>query len=299
MRPQSGTQQNIYQMPETNFRESSSILIEIHKDCSFFWKNVVVSRGFGPHLEWRYLPRLAVFHLVCRACVAEFFPQLIRIKASATFQWVSEMSEHNDYSDSTSKLANALFRSGCLKFGTFTIKSGGLSPYYIDLSWLLSSPPDYDYVTSTVADRVKQLMASESIDKLASIELKGALLLPAIACQLNLPSIIVRKTAKAYGLTGRITGGTVTKGEHLLFFDDVVSKGTSKLEGIEPLERLGAKVNHIMVVVDREQGGKDTIENLGYKVHAISKITELVRYLTHCSYISKEQADSVLSYTKK
>ena len=209
------------------------------------------------------------------------------------------MPAHDDYSDSTSKLANALFRSGCLKFGTFTIKSGVLSPYYVDISWLLSSPSDFDCVTNLVAGRIEQLMASQRIDKLASIELKGALLLPSIACQLDLPSIVVRKTAKAYGLTGRIAGGTVTKGDHVLFFDDVVSKGTSKLEGIEPLRRLGAKVNHIMVVVDREQGGKDTIENLGYKVHAISKITELVKHLTHCSCISKEQADSVLNYTKK
>jgi orotate phosphoribosyltransferase len=231
--------------------------------------------------------------------IVEFLPQLIRIKANATFEWFTKMSKHDIYSDSTSQLANALFRSGCLKFGTFTIKSGVLSPYYIDLSWLLSSPSDFHCVTNIVADRIKQLMASQRIDKLASIELKGALLLPSIACQLNLPSIVVRKTAKNYGLAERIAGGTVTKGEHLLFFDDVVSKGTSKLEGIEPLERLGAKVKHIMVVVDREQGGKGTIENLGYKVHAISKITELVKHLTHCSCISKEQADSVLNYTRK
>lgn len=209
------------------------------------------------------------------------------------------MPKHNDYSDSASKLANALFRSGCLKFGTFTIKSGVLSPYYVDLSWLLSSPSDFDCVTNLVAGRIKQLMASQRIDKLASIALKGALLLPSIACQLDLPSIVVRKTAKDYGHTGRIVGGTVAKGDHILFFDDVVSKGTSKLEGIEPLERLGAKVNHILVVVDREQGGRDTIENLGYTVHAISKITELVSHLTHCSCISKEQADSVLDYTRK
>ena len=211
---------------------------------------------------------------------------------------VSKMPKRDNYSDSTSKLSNALFRSGCLKFGTFTIKSGVLSPYYIDLSWLLSSPSDFDCVTNLVAGRIRQLMASQRIDKLASIELKGALLLPSIACQLNLPSIVVRKAVKDYGLTGRIAGGSVTKGEHLLFFDDVVSKGTSKLEAIAPLEKLGAKVNHILVVVDREQGGRDTIEDLGYKVHAISTITELVKHLAHCSCISKDQADSVLSYTK-
>lgn len=139
-------------------------------------------------------------------------------------------------------------------------------------------------------------MASERIDKLASIELKGALILPSIAYQLSLPSIVVRKTAKNYGFTGKITGGTITKGEKLLFFDDVVSKGTSKLEGIKSLEEYEAQVEWIMVLVDREQGGKEALESLGYKVHAISKITELIAHLLQTSQISKEQGNIVLNF---
>jgi len=144
-----------------------------------------------------------------------------------------------------------------------------------------------------------QLIAFERIDKLASIALKGALLLPSIACQLNLPSIVIRKAAKNYGITGRIAGGTITKGDQLLFFDDVVSKGTSKLEGIKPLEEAGAQVENIIVLVDREQGGKEALESFGYKVRAISKITELVAYLLQTSCISKEQGSIVLDYIKK
>jgi len=66
-----------------------------------------------------------------------------------------------------------------LKFGTFKIRSGALSPYYIDLSCLLSSPRDLCCVVDAVADEVRRIMAFDKIDKLASIELKGALLLPA------------------------------------------------------------------------------------------------------------------------
>ena len=77
-------------------------------------------------------------------------------------------------------------------------------------------------------------MVSEKIDKLASIELKGALIVPSIACQVNLPCIIVRKEEKAYGVTGRIAGADVAKGDNILFFDDVISEGLSKIEGIKP-----------------------------------------------------------------
>lgn len=198
-----------------------------------------------------------------------------------------------------SQVANALYRSGCLKFGSFRIKSGALSPYYIDLACLLSSPKELCNIAEIAAEEIRRIMASDEIDKLASIELKGALILPSIACQLNLPCVVVRKEEKAYGVTGRIVGAEVVKGEHILFFDDVVSEGLSKLEGIKPLEEHGVHVKHLLVVVDREQGGRENLEKLGYSVHALAKISELVDCLLQSSYISKEQADAVLNYVKK
>jgi len=142
-------------------------------------------------------------------------------------------------------------------------------------------------------------MAFGKIDKLASIELKGALILPSIACKVNLPCVVVRKEEKAYGVTGRIAGAEVVKGEHILFFDDVVSEGLSKLEGIKPLEELGAHVKNVMVVMDREQGGRENLEKLGYKVHALAKISKLVDCLLQSSCISEEQTHAVLDYIKK
>ena len=201
--------------------------------------------------------------------------------------------------DIASEVAGALYRSGCLKFGTFKIKSGALSPYYIDLACLLSSPKDLCALADAAAGEIRRLAGSERIDKLASIELKGALLLPSISCRVNLPCIVVRKEEKTYGATGRIAGAEVAKGESILFFDDVVSEGLSKVEGKKPLEELGAKVKHVMVVVDREQGGRENLERLGYNVHALAKISELVQRLLESASISKEQADAVLDYISK
>jgi len=199
-------------------------------------------------------------------------------------------------SDNVSRVAHALYNSGCLKFGSFRIKSGAISPYYIDLACLLSSPRELCNIAEVVACEIKNLMAVDQIDKLASIELKGALMLPSIGCQVDLPCVVVRKEEKAYGVTGRIAGASVVKGDHILFFDDVVSEGLSKVEGIKPLKELGAKVKHLMVVVDREQGGKENLEKLGYKIHALAKISELVKSLAASGAISKEQAETVLNY---
>ena len=143
------------------------------------------------------------------------------------------------------------------------------------------------------------MMASDKIDKLASIALKGALLAPSIAFQLSLPCLVVRKEEKEYGVTGRVVGGEMVKGERLLFFDDVITDGKSKLEGIKPLEQLGARIEIVMVVVDREQHGRESLEKLGYQLHSLATISELVKSLRHSLRISKEQADAVLKHIEE
>jgi uridine monophosphate synthetase len=201
--------------------------------------------------------------------------------------------------DVVSTVARALFQSGCLKFGSFRIKSGALSPYYIDLACVLSSPKDLCSLADIAATEIKRIAASEVIDKLASIELKGALLLPSIGCRANLPCIVVRKETKTYGATGRIAGAEVVRGESILFFDDVISEGSSKVEGIIALEERGARVKNVMVVVDREQGGRENLEKLGYRVHALAKISEMVHRLSEAKQITEEQAKAVLDYVVK
>lgn len=198
----------------------------------------------------------------------------------------------------TDEVANALYTSGCLKFGSFKIKSGATSPYYIDLARVLSMPKQLCVIAEAASEKINQIMAADKIDKLASIELKGALIAPSIACNLNLPCVIVRKENKAYGVTGRIAGADVNKGDRIIFFDDVISEGISKVEGIKTLQELGANVKHLLVVVNREHGGKEKLEKLGYQVHALAKISDIVDSLYKEKHISKEQADKVLDYVK-
>lgn len=196
------------------------------------------------------------------------------------------------------KVAGALFKSGCIKFGTFKIKSGAISPYYVDMAKLLSSPKELCIIAEAAADKIKEIMTTDHIDKVASIELKGALIAPSIACKVDLPCIIVRKEEKAYGVTGRIAGADVSKAENILFFDDVVSEGLSKIEGVKPLKELGANVKHLLVVVNREQGGKENLEKIGFQVHSLARISEIVEILYKAGSISKAQADAVANYIK-
>ena len=198
-----------------------------------------------------------------------------------------------------SSVANSLYNASCLRFGLFRIKSGALSPYYIDLARLLSSPKDLDNIVQVAAERIEEIMSTERIDKIASIALKGALICPSIATLVNLPCIIVRKKDKKYGAKGRIVGAEVIKCDNIIFFDDVVSEGLSKIEGIKPLEKKGAHIKHLLVVVDREQGGKNTLEERGYVVHSLAKISEIIKVLAETKKISKSHSTAVLKYINK
>jgi len=202
-------------------------------------------------------------------------------------------------SEKASVVADALFMSGALKFGRFKLKSGIVSPYYIDLSWLLSSPESFSKIVDLIAQEIKRLAFEKRINKLASIELKGALLLPTVACNLKMPCIIVRKESKSYGVRGRITGGTVKPGDRFIFFDDVVTSGGSKIEGIRPIEEAGGKIETILVVVDREQGGREELEQLGYSLVSVTTISKVIRSLLKAEKIPRSQAEEILKYVKK
>ena len=202
-------------------------------------------------------------------------------------------------SEKASIVADALIRSGALKFGRFKLKSGVVSPYYIDLSWLLSSPEDFGKIVNLVAEEIKHLTFKRRIDKLASIELKGALLLPAVACKLKMPCIIVRKESKSYGVRGRIAGGVVEDGDRFIFFDDVITSGGSKIEGIRPIEEAGGRIEAILVVVDREQGGKEELEQRGYHLVSVTTISEVISSLLKSEKIPHSQAEEILQYVRK
>ena len=65
----------------------------------------------------------------------------------------------------TEKVADALYNSGCIKFGDFRIKSGAQSPYYIDIAKLLSAPKELCIIVDAAAERILEITAEHPINK--------------------------------------------------------------------------------------------------------------------------------------
>ena len=193
-------------------------------------------------------------------------------------------------------IAKAIFQSGAVRFGEFTLASGIRSPYYIDLSRLLTSPPNLKAFLKAAGKEIRSKCDAAGTEGVASIELRGALLLSALSSYIGLPCFVIRKSEKSYGVTGKIVGGKIKSGERFMLFDDVVTDGRSKLDSIQTLEEAGAEVSGVLVVIDREQGGVQNLRKRGYALDSLLTVQQLVSQLQESRLIAPRVARTVLAY---
>ena len=85
-------------------------------------------------------------------------------------------------------------------------------------------------------------------------------------------------------------------GNIILLFDDVISEADSKLEAINILRKNGFIVNDVVVIVDREMGGRAELRKIGVELHALFTLNELCQHYVETGRVTPEQADRVATY---
>jgi uridine monophosphate synthetase len=190
-------------------------------------------------------------------------------------------------------LVEGLLSMGCVRFGEFTLKSGINSPIYIDLRRLVAFP---GWMTQVAAAYIRQLKALE-FDRIAGLPYAALPIATAISLQGNWPMIYPRKEVKSYGTAAKIEGIYHT-GETVVVIDDLATTGGSKFEAIEKLTEAGLVVKDVVVLIDRESGAKESLEEAGIRMHALFTLTELLDYWEATERLPLEQINSVREFLK-
>jgi len=181
------------------------------------------------------------------------------------------------------EIALALHEVGAVKFGEFKLKSGMISPIYIDLRLLISYPK----VLKLIADAMIEIAKDLKFDVIAGIPYTALPIATAISLEQDWPMVYARKEVKDYGTKKKLEG-VYSEGDVALIIDDLITTGDSKFETIEPFEAVGLKINDIVVLVDREQGGGRLLEQKGYGFHSVIGINEILDILKEEGKISNE-----------
>jgi len=197
-------------------------------------------------------------------------------------------------SSELASIADELLAAGCIKFGEFTLKSGLSSPIYIDLRRIISYPRLLEQVGSAYLPVLRSL----SFDRLAGLPYAAIPIATAVSLQGNYPMIYPRKEVKAYGTKAEIEG-EFHAGETALVIDDLATTGGSKFEAIEKLTGAGLKVKDIVVLVDRQSGAKESLEQAGYSLHAVLTITQLLDHWEKAGRVGKDKIERTKKFLKQ
>ena len=188
-------------------------------------------------------------------------------------------------------LADGLLNAGCIKFGSFTLKSGLQSPIYIDLRQIITYPKLLEQVGAVYLPLLKEL----TFDRIAGLPYAAIPIATAISLAGNYPMIYPRKEVKTYGTKAEIEG-EYHAGETIVVIDDLATTGGSKFEAIEKLTGVGLVVKDVVVLVDRQSGAKESLAQAGYSMRAVLTIGQLLEYWEENGKVEKDKIEETRKF---
>jgi len=167
-----------------------------------------------------------------------------------------------------------LVRRLALALGDFTLASGKKSKYYLDCRKVTLDSAG----ANLIADGMLELLGGDLPDAVGGMAIgadpiTAALITVAGRSGQKLRGFIVRKEVKQHG-TGRDVEGPVNPGDEVVVVEDVVTTGGSSLAAIEKAEAAGLKVRGVLAIIDRLEGGRETLAARGYSLQTLLTIRD-------------------------
>ncbi|WP_458207479.1 orotate phosphoribosyltransferase [Haladaptatus sp. NG-SE-30] len=166
------------------------------------------------------------------------------------------------------ELIDALRDADAVQYGEFELSHGGTSNYYVDKYLFETDPHCLELIAEAFAERLGET-------KLAGVALGAVPLVAVTSVETGLPYVIARKQQKEYG-TANLIEGRLEESEEVVVLEDIVTTGQSAVDAVEALRDAGAEVNRILVVVDREEGGRENLAEAGVEMEALLSASDLL-----------------------
>jgi orotate phosphoribosyltransferase len=198
------------------------------------------------------------------------------------------------------RFVDFLVERGAFRLGTFTLKSGRVSPTFVNTG-LVEDGLGLGRLGEAYADRLLESVGAGGFDSVFGPAYKGIPLAVATAIALAgrgavKPYLFDRKEKKAHGeeaaakadAASMLVGHRPVPGERIALVDDVMTDGATKREALTLLASLveGVRFPALVVAVNREEVGPDGrdaasrfTEETGVPVHAVVAMTDLLGYL--------------------
>lgn len=187
-----------------------------------------------------------------------------------------------------------LVENNCFQLGEFTLKSGALSPFYVDLRRVVSDSG----LLSVVARAYAELLESVSYDRIAAIPVAALPIATAVALYTGKPLLYPRLPAKPHGTGNRIEGA-FEPGERVVLLDDLITSGTSKREAVVVLREEGLVVDDLVVLLERGAQGRREMEQLGLKLRSYAQIGELFAVCEQLGLIDAARRTELEAYVRE
>ncbi|CCD65178.1 Orotate phosphoribosyltransferase [Caenorhabditis elegans] len=156
-----------------------------------------------------------------------------------------------------------LYQMECFRTGEFYLKSGQMTPIYIDLRRIMSSPRVLRMAAQAMCEKI--VASNLKFDYVVGVPYAALPLATLVSDILNVPMLMKRKEAKAYG-TKQLIEGVYQPGGTVLLVEDVVTSGESIRETAEAIRNENLLVTDAIAVLDRQQGATANLaeDNLNF-----------------------------------
>ena len=196
------------------------------------------------------------------------------------------------------EVCKILTNIGAIKFGTFKLTSGKISPYYRDLRIVPSFPDVFRKICDLYINYIREQLNDQKIDRVAGIPTGGTPFASVIAYVLKKPFMYIRKNPRAHGRQKRIEG-VLTPGDRVLLIDDLITTGFSLEKSSRTVSDEGGIVEDVLVLLNRKEGGKTKLNSIGITLHSLLDIDEAVTTLYEIGTIDEKQLKTILKQVKK